>query len=90
MEEAARQAAARQAADDKNVFPGVIRSVTRRERRGVLVAGQGYAVCDLAEALDQIDQAEPRTGATEQGRRAGLPVRSSTLRAARRSCFARF
>ncbi|PZS09136.1 MAG: hypothetical protein DLM64_11120 [Solirubrobacterales bacterium] len=57
-EDGARQAAARQAADER-----ARRHHQRRERRHRLLAGEGHVVRDLAEALDRIDRAEPRTGA---------------------------
>ena len=56
-DEAARKAAAQQAADEK-----AQRHHRRRERRHQLLAGEGHVVRDLADALDRIDQAEPRTG----------------------------
>jgi hypothetical protein len=55
-EEAARKAAAQQAADER-----ARRHHERRERRHQLLAGEGHVVRDLADALDRIDRAEPRT-----------------------------
>ncbi len=56
-EATARQAAAEQAADER-----ARRYHQRRERRHQLLAGEGHVVRDLADALDRIDRAEPRTG----------------------------
>jgi hypothetical protein len=56
-EEAARKAATKQAADER-----ARRYRQRRERRHQLLAGEGHVVRDLADALDRIDRAEPRTG----------------------------
>ncbi len=66
-EETALTAAARQAADER-----ARRHRERAERRRLLLAGEGYAVRDLAEALDRIDRAAPRTGppASEEDRAA--------------------
>jgi len=55
-EEAARKAAAQQAADER-----ARRHHERRGRRHQLLAGEGHVVRDLADALDRIDRAEPRT-----------------------------
>ena len=56
-EKAAREAAAQKAADDR-----ARRHELRRERRHQLLAGEGHVVRDLAESLDRIDRADPRTG----------------------------
>lgn len=56
-EKAAREAAAQQAADDR-----ARRHELRRERRRQLLAGEGHVVRDLAESLECIDRADPRTG----------------------------
>jgi hypothetical protein len=56
-EKAAREAAAQQAADER-----ARRHQLRRERRHLLLAGEGHVVRDLAESLDRIDRAERRTG----------------------------
>jgi len=55
-EEAARKAAAHRAADERTR-----RHHERRERRRQLLAGEGHVVRDLADDLDRIDRAEPRT-----------------------------
>ncbi len=55
-EESARKAAAQQAANER-----ARRHRERRERRHQLLAGEGHVVRDLADALDRIDRAEPRT-----------------------------
>ena len=56
-EKAAREAAAQLAAEER-----ARRHQLRRERRRQLLAGEGHVVRDLAESLDRIDRAEPRTG----------------------------
>lgn len=56
--EAARKEAARRAAEER-----AQRYRLRLERRHQLLAGEGYVVRDLADAIDRIDRADPRTGA---------------------------
>jgi hypothetical protein len=56
-DEVARKAAAKQAADER-----ARRYRQRCERRHQLLAGEGHVVRDLADAMDRIDRAEPRTG----------------------------
>jgi hypothetical protein len=56
-EDAARTAAAQRAAEVR-----ARRHQARRERRHLLLAGEGHVVRDLADALDRIDRAEPRAG----------------------------
>ena len=56
--EAAQAEAARRAAEERDQ-----RYRRRLERRHQLIAGEGYVVRDLADAIDRIDRADPRSGA---------------------------
>lgn len=56
-EETARREAAQRAADER-----ARRHDERRERRRRILSGEGHVVRDLGEALDLIDQPEPRPG----------------------------